>query len=246
MTMVSYTIIHRQGVDRYLRESAAAGFDGLIVPDLPVEEAEGLLQAGDPARREADPARDADHRASGHIEMARTTTGFLYYVSVAGITGERKTSPAELAENVAWLRTRPSCPSASGSGSASPNMSGQLAPVADGLIVGSAWSRDWPTWRTAPAPRSSQEIGRFIGGWRGAWRRPVRWRARPGSDFILAQWARADPTGVDDMLLKDRGEGSRPSGSPWTRKACSMSPPVCSNHQARSLRSAWPEKPSRT
>ena len=104
MTMVSYAIVHRRGVDRYLDEAAAAGVDGLIVPDLPVEEAADLVERAGGSDLKLiqliTPTTPRERAAT----IARTTTGFIYYVSVAGITGERKELPPDLADNVAWLR----------------------------------------------------------------------------------------------------------------------------------------------
>ena len=72
------------------------------------------------------------------LRIAETSTGFIYYVSVTGITGERTELPPELIENVAWLRSRPTLPICIGFGISRPEHVRQLAPVADGLIVGSA------------------------------------------------------------------------------------------------------------
>ena len=107
------------GVDRFLNDAATAGFDGLIVPDLPVEESRGALPRR-PRPRDLKliqlitPTTPRERA----VEIARSTTGFIYYVSVAGITGERRSLPSELAETVGWLRTQTTCRSASGSGSA--------------------------------------------------------------------------------------------------------------------------------
>jgi tryptophan synthase alpha chain len=138
VTMISFAIVHRIGVAKYLDEAKAAGVDGLIVPDLPVEEAEEV------ARQTA--ARDIKliqlitpttprERA---VAIARSTTGFIYYVSVAGITGERRALPEDLKENVAWLRTQTDLPICIGFGISEPEHVRLLGPVSDGLIVGSA------------------------------------------------------------------------------------------------------------
>src|SRR4051794_27550304 len=138
VTMVSYAIVLRQGVDRYLREAVAAGVDGLIVPDLPVEESEGLCRkaTGLDLRliQLVTPTTPRDRA----VRIARATTGFIYYVSVAGITGERTTLPPDLVANVAWLRTQSELPICIGFGISLPEHIRTLAPVADGLIIGSA------------------------------------------------------------------------------------------------------------
>jgi tryptophan synthase alpha chain len=162
VTMVSYAIVHRVGPERYLKDAVDAGVDGLIVPDLPVEEAEGLL--GLATERDlkliqlVTPTTPRDRA----LKIARTTTGFLYYVSVAGITGERKALPAELTENVAWLRSQTELPICIGFGISSPEHIRTLAPVADGLIVGSALVRRLADAEVLASSNVVPTIGRFI------------------------------------------------------------------------------------
>jgi tryptophan synthase alpha chain len=162
VTMVSYAIVHRAGVDRYLEEAAAAGVDGLIVPDLPVEESGGLLRRvtdrGLKLIQLVTPTTPRDRA----LRIAATTTGFLYYVSVAGITGERKALPPELAEDVAWLRGQTDLPICVGFGISSPEHVRALAPVADGLIVGSALVRRLAEAPNLPRPELVGQIGRFV------------------------------------------------------------------------------------
>jgi tryptophan synthase alpha chain len=163
VTMVSYAIVHRQGPGRYLREAATAGFDGLIVPDLPVEEAESLgrLAAALDLRliQLVTPTTPRDRA----LRIARSTTGFLYYVSVAGITGERQALPAELADDVAWLRAQTALPVCVGFGISTPEQVRALAPVADGLIVGSALVRRLAAAEARPRDQVVREIGEFVG-----------------------------------------------------------------------------------
>jgi len=159
--MVSYAIIHRLGVERFLNDAKASGLDGLIVPDLPVEEAGAL--------REQTVGRDLrliqlitpTTPRERCIEIARSTTGFIYYVSVAGITGERKSLPAELAEAVAWLRTQTDLPICIGFGISNPDHVRQLCSVADGLIVGSAIVRRLVEAINRPRAEIVREIGQF-------------------------------------------------------------------------------------
>jgi len=163
VSMVSYSIIHRVGVERYLNEAATSGLDGLIVPDLPVEESESLQEKatlrGLKLIQLITPTTPRDRA----VEIARLTTGFIYYVSVAGITGERKALPADLKENVAWLRTQTDLPICIGFGIGSPEQVRQLAPVADGLIVGSALVRRLGDAVNRSRPEIVKEIGDFVG-----------------------------------------------------------------------------------
>jgi len=138
VTMVSYSIIHRTGMQRYVDQAKAAGYCGAIVPDLLVEEAEPLVKVC----RAADfsliqlvtPTTPRDRQ----VRIAEMSSGFLYFVSVTGITGERSKMPPGLLENVAWLRDQTQLPICIGFGISSAETAATLAPVADGVIVGSA------------------------------------------------------------------------------------------------------------
>ncbi|MFM1802238.1 MAG: Tryptophan synthase alpha chain [Planctomycetota bacterium] len=138
VTMLSFAIVHRYGLDAYLDDAVASGVDGLIVPDLPVEESSTLLekvtQRGMKLIQLITPTTPKERA----LAIARSTSGFIYYVSVAGITGERREIPPELQENVAWLRSQTDLPICIGFGISEPEHVRTLAPVADGLIVGSA------------------------------------------------------------------------------------------------------------
>jgi tryptophan synthase alpha chain len=138
VSMVSYSIIQRVGAPKYLEDSLAAGFSGAIVPDLLVEEAGSL--------RELCRAKDFSlihlvtptTPAERMLRIAESSSGFLYFVSVTGITGERNELPPDLLEKVAWLRDRTELPICIGFGISQVEHVRLLAPVADGLIVGSA------------------------------------------------------------------------------------------------------------
>src|SRR3954454_10572960 len=105
VSMVSYAIIHRLGAERYLNDAATAGLDGLIVPDLPVEESRALMEKATRRNLKLIQLITPTTPRERAIQIAQVTTGFIYYVSVAGITGERKSLPSELVETVGWLRT---------------------------------------------------------------------------------------------------------------------------------------------
>jgi tryptophan synthase alpha chain len=168
VTMVSYAIVHRHGPDRYLREAVSAGVDGLIVPDLPVEESESLVRLATAMDLRVIQLITPTTPRDRAVRIARATTGFIYYVSVAGITGERKSLPPELAEQVAWLRTQTDLPVCIGFGISGPDQVRALAPVADGLIVGSALVRRLASAEAKPQDAVVHEIGEFIAELAGA------------------------------------------------------------------------------
>lgn len=141
VTMVSYAIVYRHGLQAYINDAKAAGVSGLIVPDLPVEESEKLAKvcaAADVSLIQLITPTTSPERAK---RITSTSTGFLYYVSVVGITGERTALPPELTDNVAQLRELTDLPICIGFGISQPEHVKLLAPVADGLIVGSAFVR---------------------------------------------------------------------------------------------------------
>jgi tryptophan synthase alpha chain len=162
VSMVSYAIIHRLGVDRYLNDAAIAGLDGLIVPDLPVEEASALMEKTSKRDLKLIQLITPTTPRERAIAIASSTTGFIYYVSVAGITGERKSLPVDLAESVAWLRTQTVLPICIGFGISGPDQIRELAPVADGLIVGSAIVRRLGDAVNRPRAEVIKEIGQFV------------------------------------------------------------------------------------
>lgn len=159
VAMISYAIIYRHGCERFAEEARAAGVSGLIVPDLPVDESQRMAEccrAADLSLIQLITPTTTRERA---VKIAAATTGFIYYVSVAGITGERQALPAELLDQLAWLRQQTDLPICVGFGISRPEHIRLLAPVADGYIVGSAIVR-----RAAEAEQGSRaEALRGIG-----------------------------------------------------------------------------------
>ncbi len=136
--MVSYAVVFRRGPAAFVEQAEQAGVAGLIVPDLPIEESDALREACD--RRGLDLVQliTPTTPRPRAIRIAQAGRGFLYYVSVAGITGERRELPKELVDNLAWLRGQTSLPVCVGFGISRPEHVRLLAPVVDGIIVGSA------------------------------------------------------------------------------------------------------------
>ena len=138
VTMVSYAIIFRHGPEAYVQRAKEAGVAGAIVPDLLAEEAPAfaeICQREDFSLIQLVTPMTPRERA---LRIASVSTGFLYYVSVVGITGERSALPPELVENVTWLRSQTDLPICIGFGINKPEHVKLLGPVSDGLIVGSA------------------------------------------------------------------------------------------------------------
>jgi tryptophan synthase alpha chain len=136
--MSYYNPILQMGPEPFARRAAAAGIDGAIVPDLPPEEAGALrpalgAQGIDPIFLLPPTAGDERLR-----RVAAQSRGFLYLVSLAGVTGARDRLPAELEAFVARARRLTGLPLAVGFGIGSPEQAARVARIADGVIVGSA------------------------------------------------------------------------------------------------------------
>jgi tryptophan synthase alpha chain len=136
--MVSYSLVFRRGPKSFVAQARDAGLSGLIVPDLVADEADALADVC----RHADcklvllvtPTTTPDRAA----KIVRLCTGFVYCVSVVGITGERDKLPAELTQQLARLRTLTDLPLCVGFGVSRPDHVRHLKDIADGVIVGSA------------------------------------------------------------------------------------------------------------
>ena len=139
--MVSFSLVHHRGPLKFVTDAQQAGFSGVIVPDLPVEEADDLTRLA--AERDfklihlVTPTTPRDRA----VRIAKTSTGFLYVVSVTGITGERSQIPAELIEQLRWLRSETELPLCVGFGISKPEHVRMLRDHVDGIIVGSALVR---------------------------------------------------------------------------------------------------------
>lgn len=129
------------GVVRYVADAAAAGADGLIVPDLPVEEADEIESACEAAGLALTYLAAPTSTPARLKELARRTTGFLYLVSLTGVTGARSALPEGLADFTARARRVATTPLAIGFGISRPEHVRAAGALADGVIVGSALIR---------------------------------------------------------------------------------------------------------
>lgn len=133
-----YNPIYSRGVDRFLTDAKAAGIDGLIVVDLPPEEDEELCipaqAAGLNFIRLATPTTD-DKRLP---RVLQNTSGFVYYVSITGITGAAEAEATDVGPEVARIKSQTDLPVIVGFGINTPEKSRAIASVADGAVVGSA------------------------------------------------------------------------------------------------------------
>lgn len=163
VTMVSYAVVHRHGLARYVDDARRAGVAGAIVPDLLIEESAelaGICRSADFSLIQLVTPTTPRERA---LRIAQASTGFLYYVSVTGITGERAEVPRQVLDNVAWLREQTETPICIGFGISQPEHVRLLVPVADGLIVGSAIVRRVAAAGSRPRAEVLREVGEYAG-----------------------------------------------------------------------------------
>jgi tryptophan synthase alpha chain len=138
LAMVSFSLIFRYGVDRFLADARTAGFAGLIIPDLPPPQAQPICEkiraAGLDTVLLIAPTTTPQRRK----QIAELCSGFVYYISISGITGARTDLPPGLTDNIRQLKTLTDRPICVGFGISSRQHVLALNNIADGAIVGSA------------------------------------------------------------------------------------------------------------
>lgn len=164
VAMVSYSIVHRWGDGVFVREAARAGIDGLIVPDLTLEESDDLrklaAEHGLTCSLLVAP-RTPPQRAA---QIARACTGFVYVLARAGLTGEREKLPADLAERIRQLRQETDLPIAVGFGISRAEHVAEVVRHADAAIVGSAIMRRIGALREESREKLIAEVENFVRG----------------------------------------------------------------------------------
>jgi tryptophan synthase alpha chain len=141
VAMVSYSVVFRYGLARFLTNAKMAGFDGLILPDLPPPEAQRVCEQVRSAGLDTILLIAPSTTPQRRMEIAALCSGFVYYLSVSGITGERQQLPDDLRQNVRQLKQMTDRPVCVGFGIHKPDHVKQLSEVADGAIVGTALVR---------------------------------------------------------------------------------------------------------
>jgi tryptophan synthase alpha chain len=176
-----YNPILRYGCDRLSADAARAGLDGLLVVDLPPEEVREL----------AGPARAAGLdiiyllAPTTPLErsrvIARSASGFLYYVSVTGVTGERDRLASDLAARLSELRTVTSLPIGVGFGISTPDQAREVAAFADAVVVGSAMSQ------LIERHAASDRLIEIVGGFAAALKEAMRSARESGGAIASAE-----------------------------------------------------------
>ncbi len=139
--MTYYNTIMAMGEQEFCHEAVQAGVDGVIIPDMPPEEADLLQQASDAKGPCLIFLLAPTSTTARKAEVIKRTSGFIYYVSITGITGAKLQDIDSIRQHVHALRKKAKKPVAVGFGIATPNDARQIAAFSDGVIVGSALVR---------------------------------------------------------------------------------------------------------
>lgn len=163
VAMVSYSTVYKIGYQLFVEKALEIGLDGLTIPDLPVEENQEIFEL----------AKKNDFKIICFV--APTTTdqrmslitqrsqGFLYYISVVGITGTRDKLPEDSIQNINKLKQMTSIPVAVGFGISTSEQAKMLGSVADGVIVGSAIMKEIEKYTNQLPGKLVTSVGEFVG-----------------------------------------------------------------------------------
>ena len=136
--MTYYNPVLRYGILNFVKGCKASGVDGVIIPDLPYEEAKDLIAASRKARIATIFLAAPTSTKTRIKNIVKNSTGFIYYVSLTGVTGARRELPAEITSNVRAIKSITKKPVAVGFGISTRSQAKEVARRADGVIVGSA------------------------------------------------------------------------------------------------------------
>jgi len=136
--MTYYNLVSHYGVKRFVRESKSAGADGIIIPDLPPEEAKELIAVSKKAGFATIFLAAPTSTTRRLKDISIKSKGFIYYVSLTGVTGARNKLPQDILGNVRRLKKITKKPVCVGFGVSEPAQAKKIARLADGVIVGSA------------------------------------------------------------------------------------------------------------
>jgi tryptophan synthase alpha chain len=165
------------GYERFARAAAAAGVDGVLTVDLPPEEASGLKRALHPHRLDAIFLLAPTSPVERIRLIAQAASGFIYYVSLRGVTGASHLNLAEVTEKLKAIRAHTDLPVGVGFGIGTPEAAARVAAFADAVIVGSAIVRRMEELAGEP-DKILVELPKFLGQLRAAMDQS---RAAPGS-----------------------------------------------------------------
>jgi len=138
LLMGYFNPVYIYGAEKFCKDAVAAGVDGVLIVDLPPEESEEFSRFASAAGLDFIPLLTPTSDPSRIKKIRKIGSGFIYYVSVAGVTGARASVANDIGSMVEMIRERASLPVAVGFGISTPQQAADVASLADGVVVGSA------------------------------------------------------------------------------------------------------------
>ncbi len=161
VSMASYSIVFKSGCERFIERALNAGLDGATIPDLPIEESDEVFKIAEKNDFKIVcfvAPTTTEHRRD---MIARNSQGFIYYISVVGITGARDKLPTDMVENIQKLRQLTNTPISVGFGVSTPEQAKAVGQLADGVIVGSAIIKTIEKYQDKSLKELVQAVGDF-------------------------------------------------------------------------------------
>ncbi|HHT9126813.1 MAG TPA: tryptophan synthase subunit alpha [Candidatus Brocadiia bacterium] len=161
VSMASYSIVFKSGCERFIETALNAGLDGATIPDLPIEESDEVFKIAE--KKDFKIVCFVAPTTTEHRRdiIARKSQGFIYYISVVGITGVRDTLPTDMIENIRKLRQLTNTPISIGFGVSTPEQAKTVGQIADGVIVGSAIIKMIEKYQDKSLKELVQAVGDF-------------------------------------------------------------------------------------
>lgn len=153
--------IHAYGYGRFSRDAVEAGVDGVLLVDMPPEESEGFLQSATAHGLDVIFLLTPTSDESRIDEVNRLGRGFIYYVTVTGVTGARQDVSETLAAELSQIRGKVMLPVMAGFGISTPDQAARVAGLADGVVVGSAIVK---LFQQHSGAELENELKLFVGG----------------------------------------------------------------------------------
>lgn len=161
VSMASYSIVFKSGCERFIERALNTGLDGATIPDLPIEESDEVFKIAEKKDFKIVcfvAPTTTEHRRD---MIARKSQGFIYYISVVGITGARDKLPTDMIGNIQNLRQLTNTPISVGFGVSTPEQAKAVGQAADGVIVGSAIIKMIEKYQDKPLNELVQAVGDF-------------------------------------------------------------------------------------
>lgn len=163
VAMISHSILYKNGCENFIRNAVRAGIDGATIPDLPVEEAENIIETGKKEEFKII-CFVAPTTTDNRMELiVKKSQGFLYYISIIGITGARNELSDDIKKNIQNIKTKTNLPIAIGFGISTSEQARMAGKIADGVIVGSAIMREIDKYKNQDGNLLVKKVGQFVG-----------------------------------------------------------------------------------